>query len=140
HINSTLCPDKSYSMGFTKIFMRYSNAVIITIGKKQILIPVRRDDLNGTAVIHIQSPLYNIKHMGAPVGHISSSEFFIIAPLPPELIFRCRDKLMIVLVVKVGTQPEVPVQPFGNWLARKAVRSRRAAHIYFNLLDFTDIA
>src|SRR5690625_2729245 len=120
--------------------MGYLDAVIIAEGKRQVFISVRRYNFNGTAVVFVKRPLYDIKHMRAPVGHVSPAEGLIIAPSPPKIISRRGKEFMIVLLVKVGTQPKIPIQIVRNRFGWQAIRSRRAAYIHFSFLYISYIS
>src|SRR5690606_25206413 len=66
----------------------------------------RRDDFNRTGMIHPKAPLSDVKHVRPPISHVSTTKFFVVPPLAPEVGIdgRCQE-VVIRSFDGVGPKP-----------------------------------
>ncbi len=88
-------------------------------------------DFDGTAVVHAEAPLRDVKMMRAPIGHVAAG---IIAEIAPA------EWVNLVAVTAEGsrTEPHVPIHALRNGLSWQVAFGRRATDFDEDFFHFSD--
>ena len=70
--------------------MDHLHAVGVFVDQTFLFPLARRNNSDGTAFIHTETPLPNVKHVRSPVGHVSPAKLLVVTPLGPESRFHIR--------------------------------------------------
>ena len=62
-------------------FVGHGDAVGVAEGQVFVFPAIGRDDFHRAAVVHIEGPLHDVEHVGAPIGDHTAAKFFVQTPV-----------------------------------------------------------
>ncbi len=88
HFNPSFIAPELHALGLLLVerLLGHDHTARIFIGEKLRIFETGRNDLDRAALVHPQSPLGNIEHVGSPVGGETAAQLLVPAPPTPELL------------------------------------------------------
>ena len=114
------------------------NSVGIFVGQRRNLSGLGRDDLDGSAVVHAESPLYDVEGVDRVTGQVAPAK--VAAELPGHDVRRSAVmmKSTVERTPRGRAEPEVPIQALGHGFAGEVHVSAGARRDYIDDLDFSN--